>query len=107
MEYCLINCTAPSFLEAKNIAKHLVETKLIACCSIIPKVTSIYIWENNLHEDNEVLMIMKTKVNLFEKIEAQIKKLHSYDVPEIICIPISNGSLEYLNWINDQTNVFF
>lgn len=102
MTYCIIQSTASNEEEAKKIAKYLVEKKLIACCSIIPKVYSIYNWENSLCEENEYLMIMKSKTELYSKIEKEIKKLHSYEVPEIICIPINTGSREYLNWIDNQ-----
>ncbi len=103
MTYCIIQSTTANEEEAKKIARHLVEKKLIACCSIIPTVTSIYRWKDEITEDNEVLMIMKTKAELYSKVEKEIKKLHSYEVPEIICIPINAGSKEYLNWIDEQT----
>ena len=103
MTYCIIQSTTANEEEAKKIARHLVEKKLIACCSIIPTVTSIYRWKDEITEDNEVLMIMKTKAELYSKVEKEIKKLHSYEVHEIICIPINAGSKEYLNWIDEQT----
>ncbi len=102
MTYCIIQATATNEEEAKKIAKHLVEKKLIACCSIIPKVTSIYTWQGKINEDNESLMIIKTKTQLYSQIEEEIKKLHSYEVPEIICIPINTGSKEYLSWLEEQ-----
>ncbi len=103
MTYCIINCTTTNEEEAKKIAKHLIEKKLIACATIMPKVNSIYVWNNQLNEDTESLMIMKTKTELYSKTEEEIKKLHSYEVPEIICIPILTGSKEYLNWIEEET----
>ncbi len=103
MTYCIINCTTANEEEAKKIAKHLIEKKLIACATIMPKVNSIYVWNNQLNEDTESLMIMKTKTELYSKTEEEIKKLHSYEVPEIICIPILTGSKEYLNWIEEET----
>ncbi len=105
MTYCIINTTTSSEEEAKKIANHLVEKKLIACCNIIPKITSIYTWNNRLNEDTEALMIMKTKTELYNTVEEEIKKLHSYEVPEIICTNIENGNKEYLNWINDNTDI--
>ena len=102
MTYCIIQATTANEEEAKKIAKHLVEKKLIACCSIIPKVTSIYTWQGKINEDNESLMIMKTKTQLYSQAEEEIKKLHSYEVPEIICIPINTGSKEYLSWLEEQ-----
>ena len=103
MSYCIVNCTAKNKKEAINIAKHLVQEKLIACCNIIPSVISIYEWKNDLQKDEEVLMVMKTETELYNRLEERIKKLHSYEVPEIICIPIINGSSKYLEWIDEQT----
>ena len=103
MAYCIINCTTKNKEEAIYIAKSLVERKLIACCNIVPSITSVYEWENELCCDEECLMVMKTKAELFNEVENAIKELHTYGTPEIICIPINNGSSEYLSWVNDQT----
>ena len=103
MAYCIINCTTKNKEEAIYIAKSLVERKLIACCNIVPSITSVYEWKNDLCCDEECLMVMKTKTELFNEVEIAIKELHTYDTPEIICIPISNGSSEYLSWVNKQT----
>lgn len=103
MTYCIINCTTKNKEEAIYIAKSLVKRKLIACCNIVPSITSVYEWENELCCDEEYLMIMKTKTELFNEVEIVIKELHTYDTPEIICIPINNGSSEYLSWVNGQT----
>ena len=103
MAYCIINCTTKNKEEAIYIAKSLVERKLIACCNIVPSITSVYEWKNDLCCDEECLMVMKTKTELFNEVEIAIKELHTYDTPEIICIPINNGSSEYLSWVNDQT----
>lgn len=103
MTYCIIQSTTANEDEAKKLAKHLVEKKLIACCTIIPKVTSIYTWEGEITEGNEALMIMKTKTGLYSRVEEEIKKLHGYEIPEILCLNINTGSKEYLNWIDEQT----
>ena len=102
MTYCVINCTTANMEDAKAIAKHLVEKKLIACCNIIPSVTSVYEWKNELCCDEEYLMVMKTKTSLFKEVEEEIKKLHKYDNPEIICLPVVDGSKEYLSWVDEQ-----
>lgn len=103
MPYCIINCTTATKQDAIDIAKVLVEHKLIACCSIIPAITSVYKWDNKLCCDEECLMVIKTKTELFPKVETEIKKLHKYETPEIICLPITAGSNEYLTWLNEQT----
>lgn len=103
MTYCIINCTASNKEEAIKISKYLVQNKLIACCNIVSSVTSVYSWKDQINEDNEVLMIMKTKTSLYKKVEKEIKNLHSYETPEIICIPVTDGSLDYLAWVKEQT----
>ena len=103
MTYCIIQTTVSDNEEAKKIAHHLIQKKLIACCSIIPNVKSIYTWRGGINEDNEALMVMKTKTQLYSQAEEEIKRLHSYEVPEIICLNILAGSKDYLNWISEQT----
>lgn len=103
MTYCIINSTASNKDEALKISEYLVKNKLIACCNIIENVTSVYYWGGNLNIDNEVLMIMKTKTELYDKVEKEIKKMHGYDVPEIVCTPLISGNKDYLNWIDEQT----
>lgn len=103
MNYCVIYCTTSSKEEAITISKYLVKEKIIACCNILPNITSVYEWKNELCIDEEYLLVMKTKAVLYKKVEEEIKKLHKYETPEIICIPIVEGSKEYLNWIGQQT----
>jgi len=103
MTYCIINCTVSNRNDGIEIAQKLIEKRLIACCNIIDNITSLYTWNNKLNKDNEVLLIMKTKTQLYSQVEDEIKKLHSYEVPEIICTPIIAGSKDYLNWIEEQT----
>ncbi len=105
MTYCIVKCTTASKEDSINIAKHLLEKKLIACANIIPSITSLYEWEGKLNQDEESLIIMKSKEILFDKIEAEIKKIHKYEIPEILCIPIIKGNKDYLNWLDIQTNI--
>lgn len=99
----IILITASSTEEAENIAKSLVEDKLVACVNIIPEIKSIYWWEGKICKDDEVLLISKTKQSLFTTVMDRVKLLHSYEVPEIISFPISEGSFDYLNWIEKVT----
>lgn len=103
MTYCIIKCTTANKEEAIKIAKYLVEKGLVACCNIIPSITSVYKWEDKLCCDDEALMVIKTRTTLFSKVETAIKELHSYDVPEIICTKIVKGNKEYIDWIEKQT----
>ena len=102
MTYCVIYCTTASKEDATEISKHLIKQKLIACCNIIPNITSIYEWKEELCIEEEYLLIMKTKEDLYNMIEEEIKKSHKYETPEIICLPIQNGSKDYLDWITKQ-----
>ncbi len=95
--------TASSEEEAKKIARVLVEKKLAACVNIVKEVQSVFRWKGELSEENEVLLIIKTKSRQFKNLEDEVKKLHSYDVPEIIALPIVSGSKGYLFWLDSET----
>ena len=99
----IIFITASSEEEAKKVATALVNKKLVACVNIIPKIHSIYWWEGKVCQDDEVMLISKSKQSLFPAIMDRVKSLHSYKVPEIISFPISEGLPEYLNWIEEVT----
>jgi periplasmic divalent cation tolerance protein len=103
MDYMAVLITAPKEEEAVNIAKTLVEEKLAGCINIIRNVRSIYFWQGKIEDDSEVLMIVKTKADLFDKLSERVKSLHSYTVPEIIGIKIKKGSEDYLKWLSEVT----
>lgn len=99
----VIFITAPNEDEAARIARSLVEARLAACANIVRGIRSIYAWEGNIQDDSEVLMVVKTRKGLFSAVSGKVKELHSYDVPEIIALPIIDGSPEYLNWLTEST----
>lgn len=103
MSYILVLCTAEDQKQGKQIAKELVREELAACVNIIPKISSIYRWEDRLLEDDEAVMLIKTKSELFEKLKTRIIELHTYDLPEIISIEINDANKAYLNWIDKET----
>lgn len=103
MSYCIINCTTSNKKNALEIAKILVQQKLAACVNIIPNIVSIYTWEKGISEDEEFLMVIKTRKKLFKKVEAAILSKHEYELPEIIMIPIEKGSEKYLEWVKSET----
>ncbi|MGB9891215.1 divalent-cation tolerance protein CutA [Thermodesulfovibrio yellowstonii] len=103
MDYIVVLITAPNEDEAVKISKILVEEKLAACVNILKDIRSIYFWQGKIEDEQEVLMIVKTKSELFEELEKKVKSLHSYTVPEIIGIKIKKGSESYLNWIIEVT----
>jgi periplasmic divalent cation tolerance protein len=94
--------TASSQAEAQAIARALVEEKLAACVSLTA-IESIYTWQGQLHQEPEWQLVIKTDLANYKALEARIQQLHSYDVPEIIAIPIVAGSQPYLVWISEQT----
>lgn len=102
-EFIVIFITAPSKNEAEKIGKALVEKKLAACVNIIKDIRSIFFWKGKLSDEKEVLLIAKSKTKNFEKIEKEVKKLHSYEVPEIIGLPILMGSKDYLDWVDKES----
>lgn len=102
-DYIVVYVTTSSVDEAKKIGRELVEERLVACSNIVSPIDSIYRWQGKICEDREALMILKSKKNLFKQIEKKVKELHSYDVPEIIAIPIIEGSEKYLSWLRDET----
>lgn len=96
-------CTVPNEEVASKVAHVLVEGKLAACVNIIPGIVSVYSWKGEICRDNELLCVIKSQGRLFEKIEAAIRNVHPYEVPEIIALPIIQGHAPYLNWIHDVT----
>ena len=101
MKLCIIQTTCKDIDEAKKIAKILIEKKLAACVQI-SNIESLYVWNDELCNDNEKLVSIKTKKKNFEKIQRKIKENHSYDLPEIIAIDIENASEEYKKYIGDN-----
>lgn len=95
--------TIDSEEEAKKIARVLVETKLAACVNIVPKLTSIYKWKEKLCEEEEFLLLIKTSQARLEELKAVLKKLHPYEVPELIVLPLIDGLPRYLDWVIKNT----
>ncbi len=95
--------TTKNLSEARRISRSLVEEKLAACVNIVPLVESIYTWQGRVCREKEALMIIKTRIPIFPRLERKVKSLHSYTVPEIIALPIGKGSKDYLAWIRQTT----
>ncbi len=96
--------TASSEEEAYRIGQRLVKDKLAACVTLLPGVRSLFWWEGKVTEERETLMILKTRGALFPDLVRTIKALHSYQVPEIVALPVKNGSADYLAWIQAVTS---
>ena len=97
-EFLVVYITA-SGENAKDLASALVREKLAACVNRIPGVESTYTWEGRVERDTEDLLIVKTRVDLFDRLKERVQALHGYDVPEIIAVPIAAGSESYLEWM--------
>jgi periplasmic divalent cation tolerance protein len=95
--------TASNEDEAAKISRALVESRLAGCVNIIRNIRSIYSWQGKIEDEPEVLMIAKTRKPLLDALMKRVKELHSYTVPEIIALPIVEGSEDYLKWLREVT----
>ncbi len=100
--YIVVIITTKDTEEAQKIAKALLKRRQAACVNIVPEVDSHFWWQDKLESEKESLLIVKTKESLLPDIIKSVKKMHSYDVPEIIALPIVGGSQEYLDWIDRE-----
>ena len=101
-QYGFVYVTVPDLKTAKQIAHHCVDKKLSACANILPPSISCYKWEGEKKEEEEVVLILKTRNDLFEDLCATIKNLHPADCPCIVFLPISKGYLPFLSWMDSQ-----
>jgi periplasmic divalent cation tolerance protein len=102
MSEILVLCTADTPDLAQRIGSMLVESSLAACVSILPGIRSIYRWQGKICNEGEVLLLIKSTAGRFEEICASIRGIHSYQVPEIIAVPITAGDADYLNWLRQN-----
>lgn len=100
--HIIILITTKNVSEANNIATKLIESKLVACANIIRDIKSIFWWKGKVDAANEALLILKSKKECFPQIVEVVKSVHSYEVPEIIALPIDEGNKEYLNWVDEN-----
>jgi periplasmic divalent cation tolerance protein len=98
----VILCACPSEATAKLLATGLLEQRLAACVNILPKIRSMYRWQGNIHDDAESLMVIKTTQAGVAGLEVWLARAHPYDVPEIIALPVTSGSANYLDWVRDN-----
>jgi periplasmic divalent cation tolerance protein len=103
MSEIIVLVTASDKVEAARIARALVEARLAGCVNIVKDIRSIYSWQGKIEDENEVLMVVKTRELLFDSLMEKVKELHSYTVPEIIALPIIQGSEDYLKWLKEVT----
>ena len=98
----VILVTSSKLRECRKIARHLVKARLAACVNITQEVRSIYRWEGKVEDEKEFLLVIKSTRDLFPEIRKEILALHSYKVPEVICLPIVDGSQAYLRWLGES-----
>lgn len=103
-DFIVVLITVPSTEVGEQVASALMEQKLAACVNILPSITSIFAWQGEVQNDREVLLVVKTRAELFhERLIPAVKAIHPYEVPEIIALPIVMGSQGYLDWIAAET----
>ena len=95
----LVLSTAGSTEEAERIARALVEERLAACVNIVPGVRSVYRWQGEVQADAEVLLVIKTVRHCFPALRQRVRELHSYQLPELVCLEPAGGDAEYLAWL--------
>ena len=102
-QFVQIETTIDSQDDAMRLAKELVERRLVACVQVLGPMTSIYWWENQIEQSQEFLLLCKTTRERIKEVKATITDLHSYDVPEILVLPVESGAEKYLDWIVEET----
>jgi periplasmic divalent cation tolerance protein len=103
-KYVIIFVTCAATKEAVTIARALLEKRLVACANIIEGVESRFWWKGKIDSAKECLVMLKAKEKNFKRIEYEVKRVHSYEVPEIIALPIAAGSKDYLRWIDEESH---
>jgi periplasmic divalent cation tolerance protein len=101
--YLLVLSTVPDEKMGQDLARSLVEERLAACVTVSAASRSFYRWQGKIAQETEFMLYIKTKASLYTELEARIKSLHPYSVPEIIALPLDRGSNEYLRWLDQET----
>ncbi len=101
--HCLVYVTAGDPDEARSIGRAMVEARLAACANLFPAMIPIFRWEGEVREGSESVLILKTTASRAEKLVEEVRKMHSYDCPCAVILPISGGNPAFLNWITDET----
>ena len=103
MSVLVVLCTCPDEASAARIAHALVEERLAACVNRVPGVRSTYRWKDAVHEDSEVLLVIKTAEDRFEALRERVVALHPYELPELVAVKVAAGSAPYLRWVERES----
>ena len=98
----IVLTTCESSQDAQTIAETLVEKRLAACVNILPGLKSVYRWQGKVENATELLLLIKTRRGLFEQLSAELARIHSYEVPEVIALPLIDGAPAYLGWLEKE-----
>lgn len=98
----VVLCTCPDGKTAERIASVLVDGRLAACVNILPGIRSVYRWEREVQNDEELLLFIKTRTDRYPQVEQAIRNAHPYDVPEILSLAVDTGLADYLDWLDDS-----
>lgn len=101
-EKAILFSTCGSAEEAGRVARHLVESRVAACVNVVPGVRSIYRWKDAVEDAQEWLLVIKTQAGRLGDVQAALGEMHSYEVPELVAVPVTGGSADYLHWIDEQ-----
>jgi len=96
----LSTCSTPE--EAARIARKLIEERLAACVNVAARVRSFYRWKGAIEETDECLLVIKSSRDLFDRLRLELEKAHTYEVPEVVAVPVVDGSPNYLNWVDTE-----
>ena len=102
-QYLIVLTTFPDEESAMVCAHRLINDKLAACVNVLPRLTSVYEWNNDLQVGQELLLLIKTTKHRYPQLEARLQEIHPYELPEIVATPITHGFGSYLSWIDAQT----
>jgi periplasmic divalent cation tolerance protein len=102
-EFVVVLVTVGSRAEGESVARRLVDEKLAACVNVVGPIRSVYVWKGEVAEEDEHVLIIKSRRPLFAALETRVRALHSYDVPEVIALSVVEGSTPYLDWLRGAT----
>ena len=103
VSYNVVLTTLGSAEDARSLVRRLVTDRLVACGTIVENAFSIYEWQGQLEESHEVLVLLKTRKELWDRLQAAVRELHPYEVPELLALPVEEGLHAYLEWLAEQT----